>query len=306
MFWEHIINVMYSVAKIVHEASVCRDRHSAEQPGGYLEASLVTRDCIDNARGYTQGGARYNYCNWDIIGTANLADSLVAIRKMVFEKRIVSLQELIDILASDWDGYEQLRVQVINQFPHFGNNDDGVDEVARQIIETFSGILKRRIPFRGGEYILGTTAGGENMHMEFGRVTGATPDGRKSGMPLADSIGAAQGVDRQGITAVLNSVATLPHRLLPTATTLNVRMDPKLLNTEEGIEKIVALIRGHFMSGGQQMQFNFYDRELLLKAKQYPEKYGNLMVRVAGYSAPFVSLWSDLQEEIIARTEHGF
>ncbi|MEK9138907.1 MAG: pyruvate formate lyase family protein, partial [Bacteroidota bacterium] len=216
MFWEHITDVMDSVAEVVHEASVCRDRHSAEQPGGYLEASLVTRDCIENARGYTQGGARYNFCNWDIIGTANLADSLIAIRNMVFEKRILSLQELVDILASDWEGREQLRMRVVNQLPHFGNNDDGVDEVARQIIETFSGILKRRTPFRGGEYILGTTAGGENMHIEFGRVTGATPDGRKSGMSLADSIGAAQGLDRQGITAMLNSVATLPHRLLPT------------------------------------------------------------------------------------------
>ena len=304
-FWEHFVGVMDGVAEAAHEASICRDRHFAEQPGGYLAASLVTRDCIENARGYTQGGARYNFCNWDIIGTANLADSLVAIRKLVFEDRTLSLQQLVDILASDWEGYEQLQMQVVNQFPHFGNNDDGVDEVAEQVIETFSSILKRRTPFRGGEYILGTTAGGENMHVEFGRVTGATPDGRKSEAPLADSIGAAQGRDRKSITAMLNSVAKLPHRLLPTATTLNVKLDPKLIDTEDGIENVAALLRGHFTSGGQQMQFNFYDREMLLDAKQNPGKYGNLMVRVAGYSAPFVSLWGDLQDEIIARTEHG-
>jgi len=304
-FWEHFVGVMARVAEGAHEASICRDRRSAEQPGGYLASSLVTLDCIENARGYTQGGARYNFCNWDIIGTANLADSLVALRKLVFEDRTLSLPQLVDILYSDWEGYDQLRIQIVNQFPHFGNNDDGVDEVAKQIIETFSSMLKRRTPFRGGEYILGTTAGGENMHIEFGRVTGATPDGRKSETPLADSIGAAQGSDRNGITAMLNSVAKLPHRLLPTATTLNVKLDPKLIDTEEGIEKVSALLRGHFMSGGQQMQFNFYDREMLLEAKRHPEKYGNFMVRVAGYSAPFVSLWSDLQDEIIARTEHG-
>ena len=304
-FWEHFVSVMARVAEATHEASICRDRSSAEGPGGSLTASLVTRDCIEKARGYTQGGARYNFCNWDIIGTANLADSLVAIRKLVFEDRTLRLPQLVDILASDWEQDEQLRMQIVNQFPHFGNNDDGVDEVARGIIQTFSSILKRRTPFRGGEYILGTTAGGENMHIEFGRITGATPDGRKSGTPLADSIGAAQGMDRKGITALLNSVAKLPHRLLPTATTLNVKLDPKLIDTEEGIENVAALLRGHFTSGGQQMQFNLYDREMLLDAKQNPEKYGNIMVRVSGYSAPFVSLWDDLQDEIIARTEHG-
>lgn len=304
-FWKHITDVMDSVAEYAHEASLVRDRISAEQSGGYLEASLVTRDCIENARGFTQGGARYNYCNWDIIGIANLVDSLIAIRKMVFEDKILSLQQLADVLASDWEGHEQLRIQITNQFPHFGNNDDEVDKVASQVIETFSSILKRRTPYRGGEYILGTTAGGENMHVEFGRITGATPDGRKSGVTLADSIGSAQGRDRQGITAVLNSVAKLPHKLLPTATTLNVKIDPKLLDDEDGIEKIAALIRGHFSSGGQQIQFNFYNREMLLDAKKHPEKYGSLMVRVAGYSAPFVSLWDDLQDEIIARTEHS-
>ncbi len=303
-FWEHVTDVMDSVAQAAHEASVCRDRQSAEQPGGYLEASLVTQDCIENARGYTQGGARYNHCNWDIIGTANLVDSLVAIRRLVFEDGILSLQELADVLASDWEGHEPLRMQIINQFPHFGNNDDDVDEVAIQVIETFSRILKRQTPYRGGEYILGTTAGGENMHVEFGRVTGATPDGRRAGTSFADSIGAAQGRDRQGITAVLNSVAKLPHRVLPTATTLNVKLDPKLLDSEEDVEKVTALISGHFRSGGQQIQFNFYDREMLLDAREHPENYGDLMVRVAGYSAPFISLWGDLQDEIIARTEH--
>ena len=302
--WEHVVGVIDSVAQAAHEASVSRDKQAAEQPGGYLEASLATRDCIENARGYTQGGARYNFCNWDIIGTANLVDSLVAIRRIVFEDKLLTLQQLADVLASDWEGQEPLRMQVTNQFSHFGNNEDAIDEVAGLVIETISQALKRRTPYRGGEYILGTTAGGENMHVEFGRITGATPDGRKSGAPFADSIGAAQGRDRQGITAVLNSVASLPHRLLPTATTLNVKMDPKLLDSEEGITKVGQLIRGHFLAGGQQIQFNFYDREMLLDAKQNPERYGNLMVRVAGYSAPFISLWDDLQDEIIARTEH--
>jgi len=302
--WKRITDVMDSFVEAAHEASLCRDRHFAEQPGGYLEASLVTRDCIERASGYTQGGARYNFCNWNIIGVTNLADSLIAIRKLAFEDRILSLQELANILSLDWDGYEQLRMRILNQLPHFGNNDNEVDEVASQIIKTFDRILKQRKPFRGGEYILGTLAGGENMHIEFGRITGATPDGRRSGSPLADSIGASQGRDHKGVTSMLNSVAKLPHRILPTATTLNVKLGPKLLETEDGIEKVASLISGHFISGGQQLQFNFYSREMLLEAKQHPEKHGNLMVRVAGYSAPFVSLWTDMQDEIIERTGH--
>ena len=142
------------------------------------------------------------------------------------------------------------------------------------------------------------------MHAEFGEVTGATADGRLGGDPLADSIGPAQGRDKKGITAVLNSVAKLPHDLLPTATTLNVKLDQQVLQNREGIGKVVSLIEGHFNSGGQQIQFNFHDRDIMEDAKRHPELHGGLMVRVAGYSAPFVSLWEDLQDEIIARTAH--
>jgi formate C-acetyltransferase len=281
-----------------------RDRAAAEQPGGHLQASLVVQDCIEKALGYTQGGARYNFCNWNIIGLANLADSLAALRQMVFEEQVLSLPEFIAILEANWEGQEALRRRILNQLPHFGNGEEATDSLARQIIVTFDRLLKRRTPFRGGEYLLGTTAGGENMHIEFGRVTGATPDGRRAGEPLADSIGAAQGRDRQGITSLLHSVASLPHRLLPTATTLNVKLDPTLLRNDAGVEAVAALIQSHFRAGGQQIQFSFVNRKILLEAKEKPELHRNLMVRVAGYSAPFTSLWEDLQDEIIARTEH--
>jgi len=214
------------------------------------------------------------------------------------------LPELVAVLAGDWEGNEPLRQHVLNDVPHFGNDNDDVDAMAVRAVETFSGIMKRHTPFRGGEYILGTTAGGENMHLEFGRVTGATPDGRRAGESFADSMGAAQGRDRHGVTAMLNSVSKLPHRLLPTAVTLNVKLDPKLLDSEEGVEKVAALIQAHFRAGGQQFQFNLVNRQILLDAKRSPDKHTDLMVRVAGYSAPFTSLWDDLQDEIIARTEH--
>jgi len=304
-FWERLEEAMDRVAEGAHQASLARDRWAAEEPGGNLAASLVVADCIERGRGYTQGGARYNFCNWDIIGIANLVDSLMAIRRLVFEEGVLSLEEMARVLEANWDGAEALRQRAVAGLPHFGNDEDETDELAARLIETFSQILKRRTPFRGGEYILGTTSGGENMHIEFGRVTGATPDGRRQGEPLADSMGASQGRDRRGVTALLNSVARLPHRLLPTAATLNVKLDPGLLDDDTGIGQVTSLIRAHFASGGQQCQFNMVDREMLLEAQRHPERHGDLMVRVAGYCAPFTSLWGDLQEEIIARTGHG-
>jgi trans-4-hydroxy-L-proline dehydratase len=303
--WERLEQAMELVAEAAHRSSLGRDQKAAEDPGGNLPGSLVVADCIERCLGYTQGGARYNFCNWDVIGVANLADALVAIQRLVYEEQFLTLPQLIEVLESDWEGYEPLRRRMVNELPHFGNEQPEADDLACRVIETLDGIMKRNTPFRGGCYILGTTAGGENMHIEFGRVTGATPDGRRAGEPLADSIGSVQGRDRKGVTALLNSVARLPHHLLPTATTVNVKLDPKLLDSDEGIESVVSLIDAHFRSGGQQLQFAFVNREILLEAKEHPERYRNLMVRVAGYSAPFTSLWADLQDEIIARTEHA-
>lgn len=295
---------MCQAAAQAHAASLCRDRWFADPHRESLAASLATSDCIANCRGYFRGGARYNFCNWNVIGLANVADSLAVIRRLCFEDKRMTLAEFAALLAADWAGREPLRRQIVNEFPHYGNDYREVDLLAADVVRRMTTAFKAFTPFRGGVYILGTTAGGENMHMEFGRVTGATPDGRKAGEPLADSMGAAQGRDRAGVTALLNSVAALPHRLLPTAATLNVRLDPKFLAADEGVAKIAAMIRAHFLSGGQQFQFNFVDRATLLAARRQPELHGNLMVRVAGYSAPFVSLWEELQDEIISRTEH--
>ncbi|NPV48219.1 MAG: hypothetical protein HPY69_14805 [Armatimonadetes bacterium] len=303
--WERLEAAMELVAEAAHRSSLGRDAAAAKDPGGNLAGSLVVADCIERCQGYTQGGARYNFCNWDIIGTANLVDSLVAIRQLVFEEQSLTLSELVAILEADWEGHEPLRQRVLRDLPHFGNEDAATDALAAQIISTFDDIMKRRTPYRGGCYILGTLAGGENMHIEFGRVTGATPDGRRAGEPVADSIGAAQGRDSAGVTALLNSVASLPHHLLPTATTLNVKLDPRLLQSDEGLEAVVSLIETHFRAGGQQLQFTFVNRAILQEAKAHPERHRHLMVRVAGYSAPFTSLWDDLQDEIIARTEHA-
>jgi len=303
--WEGLAAAMGCVASRAHEAALARDGEAARGAGGHLQASLVVRDCIESGKGYTQGGARYNHCNWDVIGLANLTDALSAIRWLVFERGELSLAGLVAAVGANWAGREPLRQRVLSEPPSFGNDDDRADEIAADLLRMVADAFDGLTPYRGGKYILGTLAGGENMHIEFGRMTGATPDGRRDGEPLADSAGPAQGRDRCGVTAMMNSVAKLPHYLLPTATTLNVKLDPRLLRSDAGLAKVAGLVRAHFAAGGQQCQFNMVDREMLLEARRDPEKHRGLMVRVAGYSAPFTSLWEDLQDEIIARTEHG-
>lgn len=297
-------SAMQRIAEMAHAYAMARDRRGAQELGGNLNVSLVVADCISKGLGYYQGGARYNFCNFNLIGIANVADSLMAIRHLIFEDNEMKLPEFVRIIADDWIGNENLRMKIIRHFPKYGNDDQETDSLASEQVMRFDKIMKRYTPFRGGKYILGTTCGGENMHIEFGRMTGATPDGRRACEPIADSMGAAQGRDRQGITALLNSVAKLPHSQLPTAATLNVKLDPRLLSASESIDKVATLIEAHFLTGGQQFQFNLVDRQMLTDARANPDNYPDLMVRVAGYCAQFTSLWPDLQDEIISRTEH--
>ena len=302
-FQTAVADALGTIVGVIHETSYTIDADRARGP--HLLASLVVRDCIETARGYTQGGARYNFCNWNIVGVANLADSLAIVDRLVFREKRLSLSALVGILRDNWAGQEPLRRRILTDLPHYGNDVAEVDALAAGVVELTDALMKQAVPFRGGQYILGTLAGAENIHIVFGASTGATPDGRRAGEPLADSLGAAQGRDRHGPTAMLNSVAKIPHRLLPTATTINVKLDPRLLDSPAGLERIAALIQGHFLSGGQQVQLTLVTRRMLEDAQADPASHGNVVVRVAGYSAPFVMLDPSLQAEIISRTEHG-
>ena len=302
--WAAVVEAMRETVAAMHEHSEFLDSMRATEVGRALASSLLTEGCIESALSTPQGGATYNFCNWDAIGIANLADSLAAIRRVVFDDGLLTLAELVDVVGNDWAGHEPLRQKILTHDEHFGNDSDAVDVIAAEIIRTLDGLMKTKTPFRGGQYILGTLAGYENAHSHFGTRTGATPDGRKAGDSLASSLGASAGRDHHGPTAMLNSVAKMPHRLLPTSTVTNISLDRSLLAGEEGIADVASLIEGHFRSGGQQCQLTFYGREELLAARAKPETHGHVMVRVAGYSAPFVTLDEPTQDEIIARTEH--
>ena len=293
--------VMKDVASKIHELSYFEDSKRAQTSWGFA-GSLLTEGCIERGRGLAQGGAIYNYCNWDAIGIATLADSFMVIKKLVFESKTITLEKLAECLRNNWDGYELLRQQIDFALPRFGNDIREVDAIAAGLIRDVAEALDQYTPYRGGRYTLGTLAGYENAHAVFGQNTGATSDGRLAGEAFPGSLGPAAGRDRDGLTAMLNSVASIPHILLPTSTVVNVTIDPGLLHSEAGMYKTAAAIIAHFGSGGQQLQFTIADRNILSEAQKNPDGYRGLMVRVAGYSARFTSLEKNVQDEIINRT----
>ncbi|MCS7233766.1 MAG: glycyl radical protein [Synergistetes bacterium] len=268
--------------------------------------SLWIDDCIRNAKDYNAGGARYNTQYIQLVGLGTLADSLASIKYHVFDKKKISINTLLDALRSNWKGYELLREVLRNpeKTPKFGNDDDYVDEIAKMLVDSLVEMIESYPPssIRRAQrrvYFLPTT-----VHVYFGKVTGATPDGREAGFPVSEGISPVQGMDRKGIAAVFKSIAKCDWDKTGGAL-LNQKLTPDLFETEENLFKLAQLIRTFFRLGGHHVQFNVISAEVLREAQKRPADFQDLMVRVAGYSDYFVNLPKGLQEEIIARTEHN-
>ncbi len=263
--------------------------------------SLLIDDCIAKGQDYNAGGARYNTTYIQGVGLGSITDALTALKTHVFERRSLSMAELLQALADDFEGHEDLHWQLLNDTPKYGNDDDAADDVLREVFEAYFSAVDGRPNTRGGVHrvnLLPTTC-----HVYFGSVIGALPDGRKAGTPLSEGISPVQGADRNGPTAVLKTVAKIDH-LRTGGTLLNQKFLPQVLAGDEGIAKLAHLIRSYFRMDGHHIQFNVVDSTQLRQAQQHPEQYRDLIVRVAGYSDYFVDLTPELQEEIIRRTEH--
>jgi formate C-acetyltransferase len=263
--------------------------------------SLLIEDCIKNGKDYNAGGARYNTSYIQGVGLGSVTDSLSAIKYYVFTEKKISLSALLNALEDNFDQYENLQYELIYNTPKYGNDDDFADIIAAKVFEVFLEAVDNRPTPRGGRYrinMLPTTS-----HVYFGSVVGATPDGRKAGEPLSEGISPFQGVDMKGPTAVLKSASKIDH-LRTGGTLLNQKFTPSFFDNEEAISKLGALIRTYFAMNGHHIQFNVVSADTLREAQRYPEKYKDLIVRVAGYSDYFKDLGEDLQNEIIRRTEH--
>lgn len=236
-----------------------------------------------------------------MVGLGSITDSLSAIKDVVFDNKKFTIGELIEILDRNFENAEDVRQWLLNKTHKYGNDDDYADSIMRMVFNACFEELDGKPNTKGGFYrveMLPTTC-----HIYFGKVTGALPDGRKATMPLSEGISPVQGADRNGPTAVIKSAAKLDH-VKTGGALLNMKFSPELLSTEEGIDKLAKLVRTYFRMDGHHVQFNVVTAETLRKAQKNPEQYRDLIVRVAGYSDYFCDLSTDLQDEIISRTEH--
>ena len=340
----------YCISLLVNADNAIDVAHAERCPLPFL--SCMVDDCMKRGMSVQEGGAVYNFTGPQGFGIANMADSLYAVRQLVYKDKMISMEELKEALAwnygkgidsqtaadmtasvlKEMEGqgqvidektaasvlqtvlnmkpteqqkarYEEIH-HLIDQVPKFGNDIPEVDYFARDVAYTYTRPLQNYRNPRGGQYQAGLYPVSANVPL--GGQTGATPDGRYAHTPVADGVSPSAGKDVKGPTAAATSVSRLDHFIVSNGTLFNQKFHPSALSGREGLEKFVALIRSYFDQKGMHMQFNVVDRDTLLDAQKYPEKYKHLVVRVAGYSALFTTLSRSLQDDIIRRTEQGF
>ncbi len=260
--------------------------------------SVLVDDCIKRGKDYHNGGPRYNTTYIQGVGIGTLTDALTAVKFHVFDRKTLTIRTLLKALDANFEGMEDIQ-NLLRQAPCYGNDDDYADSIAVDLFNLYYDAINGRPNTKGGKYrinLLPTT-----VHIYFGQITGALPNGRKAGLPLSDGISPSQGADTHGPTAVLKSAAKLDHARTG-GTLLNMKFIPQVLEGE-GLDKLVQLIRSYFRLDGHHIQFNVVNRQTLLEAQKKPQQHRHLIVRVAGYSDYFVELGEGLQNEIIARTE---
>ena len=292
---DHFMDRMIAACEVVERA------HQELLPSPFLSA--VIRDCMERGMDVTAGGAHYNFSGIQMIQVANLADSLAAIKKLVYDEQRISRGELLAALRANFEGYEKLRAMLIHRAPKYGNDLDAADCHGVKWAEYFKARLSGYTNYRGGPCHTGMYT--VSAHVPMGENLGASPDGRRAREPLADGgMSPVYGRDEAGPTAVLKSVSKLDKCLTSNGGLLNMKFLPSFFDTEQGVDKFALFLRTLVDLEIPHIQFNVVRREDLLDAQRNPEKYQSLTVRVAGYTAYFVELARELQNEIIARTSY--
>ena len=274
--------------------------YATRMPAPFL--SVLTDDCIAKGRDYNAGGARYNNTFLQAVGLGSLADSLAALKQVVFEQRALALPAFVEALDRDFRDDELLRQRLLHRSPKYGNDDAAADGLMLRAFRFLFEAIDGRPNGKGGAYLLEMLP--TTCHVYFGQVCQASADGRRAGEPLSEGISPVQGADRCGPTAVLRSAAKMDH-VKTGGTLLNLKFTPSLLEGDAGIDGLHHLVRTYFKLDGHHVQFNVVRAETLREAQANPGAHRDLIVRVAGYSDYFVDCSAELQEEIIRRTEHA-
>lgn len=295
-------HIDYFMDKMIVACEEVEKAHSELLPSPFL--SSIIDSCMEKGLDVTNGGAKYNYSGIQMIQVANLADSFAAIKQLVFDEKKISKEDLLLALKNNFEGYEIIRTMLLNKVPKYGNDIDWVDEIGVKWAEYFKNRLSKFTNYRGGKYHTGMYT--VSAHVPMGENVGASPDGRFAKEPLADGgMSPVYGRDVKGPTAVLKSVSKLDKCLTSNGGLLNMKFLPEFFKTETGIDKFAKMLRSFVDLEIPHIQFNVVRKEDLLAAKKNPEQYRGLTIRVAGYTAYFIELADELQNEIIARTSYG-
>jgi formate C-acetyltransferase len=287
-------------------AKVLKEVQSAWYPAPF--SSSLSEGPLQKGIDITQGGSWFTTYAVFLAGLADTADSLGVIDKLIFQEKKLTWDELIKALKADWKGYDNLRQLCINGVPKYGNDIDYADEWAAWVMDTWYDSVdwintqRELFPSWGGRFI-GAIITGSNTVM-FGQVVGSLPNGHIYPSPLADTMSPVQGMDKNGSTAVIKSASKLPTQRFALGGPLNLRLSPQLVATKRDVDNLMSFIRAIENEGIYHVQFNIISSESLRKAMQEPEKYRDLMVRVASFTAYFVDLTPEQQMDIINRTEH--
>ena len=266
------------------------------------ELSISIEGCMESGRDVVNGGAKYNSYGGTATGLATIADSLTTIKYMCFDEKRCTTRELYDAVMANWEGYEELRQIIINEVPHYGNADPYADCEMKWIVDLYHSICSECYSVRSKVYKAGLY--GASDHVAQGRINWATPDGRKTGEPIADAASPVQSHDKNGPLAIFRSTCCFDHHDFLGGIALNIRMHPTVISRDDGAHKLRDATKGYFDAGGMEVQYNIVDTDTLRAAQADPEKYRDLVVRIAGYSAYFVELGKALQDDIIARNEN--
>jgi len=296
-----ISQLRYNIEKAVKIAKVGDEETVNFFPQPFVSALI--EGCIEKGKDYTAGGAKYNFSSITAYGFATLVDSFYNIKNLIYEEKVITLPEFIEILNSNFNGEEELRQRLINKFDKWGNDKEEVDKLAIELWDLFCSEVVKHKCSRNGRYNPGAYSMG--VHVIEGLFSRASADGRKETKPLSNSLSPVNKVERNGITAALNSIAKLNYDHATNGVAVNIRIHPQNLEGDESINKFMHLIKGYFDSGGMQLQPTAVSTETLREAQKNPENYTDLVVKVGGYNATFVDLGSPIQNDIIERLEHN-
>ncbi len=270
------------------------------EPVPYLSA--LVGGCLESGKDANAGGAHYNFLTIEGIALATAADSIAAVKKLVYETRQIEMGQLVDAVKANFEGHENLRQTLLNKAPKYGNDDPYADEIAREISRFWTEQAIQYVSPTGKKYRGGYLSW--NYWIAYAPTTAATPDGRRRGQYLSNAVCPVNGADRQGPTSVIKSVGNLDLKTAPNGASHTMSFSPAMLRDPEQRLKLVALLRAYAQVGGTCLQVNVIDANTLREAQEHPDEYRNLLVRVTGYNAYFVGLGKEIQDEIIARESH--